>query len=93
MVMMEVLLLNLILPGMLGGLARGVVGVSKMIGRGGDFNAFRMAYAILVSTLVGALAAAVAGGDWRIGVLAGYAGGDFLEGLYRSGALRYFKGF
>mgnify|MGYP001578139387 CR=1 FL=1 len=31
------------------------------------------------------------GGDWRVSLLAGYAGTDFLEGLYRLKFSQFFK--
>jgi len=38
---------------------------------------------LFVATVVGGLAGALANGDWRLAVIAGYAGTDFLEGLYK----------
>lgn len=38
---------------------------------------------MLVSGIVGVVSGLIADGDWRISLLAGYAGTDFLESLYR----------
>jgi len=38
---------------------------------------------MLVSGIVGVVSGLIADGDWRISMLAGYAGTDFLESLYR----------
>lgn len=37
----------------------------------------------ILGGLVGGVARAIAGGDWRLAIIAGYAGTDFLEGIYK----------
>ena len=82
------------LPGMVGGLVRGMVGVSKSILQGKKQIEFpRLLLALLTAVVVGATAAVVAGGDWRIALLAGYAGSDLLESLYKIRLLKLFKPF
>jgi len=42
-----------------------------------------LAFSLFVAALVGGIAGAIADGDWRLAIIAGYAGTDFLEGLYK----------
>jgi len=46
---------------------------------------------MFVSALVGLISGIIADGDWRISLLAGYAGTDFLESLYRLRFTEFFK--
>jgi len=73
------------LCGALGGVLRGLMGVSKTV-----FNkkTFKMNWiwfftSIAVSAIVGVIAASFFGDDLRLAVLAGYAGADFIEGLMK----------
>ncbi len=75
----------LILSGIIGGFIRALVGLGKYFEQhktGGKIQPAYLAYTLLVSAVVGGLAGALAGQDWRVAALAGYAGTDFLEGLY-----------
>ena len=41
--------------------------------------------------IVGQMAGLIANADWRMSLLAGYAGSDFLESMYRLSATKFFK--
>ena len=49
------------------------------------------AVTILVSMIVGQMAGLVFNGDWRASLLAGYAGTDFLESMYKLSIARLLK--
>jgi len=75
-----------IVTGLLGGLVRGIVGITKQSTFTPEKFQFQwkyFAFTMFVSALVGLLAGIIADGDWRVSLLAGYAGTDFLENLYR----------
>ena len=74
------------LAGGLGGLVRALVGITK----GKEFNPdtfkFQWKYfgfSIVVSIIVGQMAGLIMNSDWRMSLLAGYAGADLLESLYK----------
>lgn len=72
--------------GFLGGLVRGLVGITKSQLFTPETFHFRWKYfgfSLFVSALVGLISGAIADGDWRLSLIAGYAGTDFLESLYR----------
>ena len=96
-VYMEEIFLTLsafIVPGATGGAVRGLVGISKNVLKDGKpFNVFRFIFSLIVAIVAGAFAATVTGGDWRIALLAGYAGSDLLESLYKIRLLGIFKAF
>lgn len=80
------ILLSSILFGILGGLVRALVGIVKYFEKNKKEQKIRfwhLAFSLFVAALVGGVAGAIAGGDWRLAVIAGYAGTDFLEGLYK----------
>ena len=82
------------LAGGMGGLVRGIVGVTKAQTFNPDTFKFQWKYfaiTIVVSIIVGQMAGVVFNGDWRASLLAGYAGSDFLEGMYKIGLARFFK--
>lgn len=79
-------LLPSILFGILGGLVRALVGIVKYFEKNKKEQKIRfwyLAFSLFVAALVGGIAGAIAGGDWRLAVIAGYAGTDFLEGIYK----------
>ncbi len=83
---MELSLVTSMLYGILGGLVRAAVGLVKYFEQNQKGQKVRLWYllaTLLVSAVVGALAGALAGGSWQLAVVAGYAGTDFLEGLYK----------
>ena len=83
---METLIIRSILLGLLGGLVRGLVGIAKYSEKNkanGTLNARYLVFSIALAALVGAVAGSLTGGDWRLAIIAGYAGTDFIEGLYK----------
>lgn len=82
------------LTGGMGGLVRGIVGVTKAQTFNPDTFKFQWKYfaiTIVVSMIVGQFAGVVFNGDWRASMLAGYAGSDFLESLYKLRFAQFFK--
>jgi len=83
-----------IITGLLGGLVRGIVGITKQstfTPEKFQFHWKYFAFTMFVSALVGLISGIIADGDWRISLLAGYAGTDFLESLYRLRFTELFK--
>jgi uncharacterized membrane protein HdeD (DUF308 family) len=77
--------LLVILFGAGGGALRGVVGIAKSVVTKKDFqmNWGWFLTSILVSAVVGIIAASFFENDLRLALLAGYAGADFIEGLIK----------
>ena len=78
-------ILSSLVGGFVGGLLRGVVGVAKsqLTKKDVSLNWKYLSISLLVSGIVGVVAASLAEGDFRFAFLAGYAGSDFLESLYK----------
>jgi len=74
-----------LVTGLAGGLVRGLVGILKQTNNPDEFKVHWQYFGLtmLVSGIVGVVSGLIADGDWRISLLAGYAGTDFLESLYR----------
>lgn len=74
-----------LVTGLAGGLIRGLVGIMKQTNNPDEFKVHWQYFGatMLVSGIVGVVSGIIADGDWRISLLAGYAGTDFLESLYR----------
>ena len=73
------------LPGMLGGLVRGLVGIAKHVGRRKESFKFRkLLFSLLTAILVGGVAGIATNGDWRVAFLAGFAGSDVLDSLRKT---------
>lgn len=74
-----------LVTGLAGGLVRGLVGIIKQSQNPDEFKMHWQYFGVtmLVSGIVGVVSGLIADGDWRISLLAGYAGTDFLESLYR----------
>ena len=75
-----------VLLGVLGGVVRSLVGILKYMERNRSAQKLRMGYlcfSLFVSALIGGLAGALCKGDWRLAAIAGYAGSDFIESLYK----------
>ena len=82
-----------LITGFIGGLVRGLVGVSKSLAKPTKFK-FRWKPFLLpmfVATLVGGLSGVIIDGDWKLSLLAGYAGTDLLENLYKVIFSQYLK--
>ena len=76
----------ILLGGTLGGLLRGLMGIAKSLitkkEESINYNYFFLS--LMVSIVVGIIAASLwPEGDFRVALLAGYAGADFLEGLFK----------
>mgnify|MGYP001582592358 CR=1 FL=1 len=83
-----------IISGLIGGLIRALVGITKDKSFTPDKFKFQwqyFSYSLLISVIVGVISGIIADGDWRISLLAGYAGTDFLEGLYKLKFSEFFK--
>lgn len=79
----QVLIQSLVV-GLLGGLLRSLVGLSKskwVIKR--QINSGYFWLTVAIAAIVGMAAGILAAPDYKFAFLAGYAGTDFLEGLYR----------
>lgn len=72
------------LAGGIGGLTRGVVGILKAIALKRRIIWKYYAITVAVSIIVGVFTGLVFNFDWRLSLLAGYAGTDIIEGLYKS---------
>lgn len=84
---------SILLGGLIGGLLRGILGISKdLITKKEDsINYGYFFLSLTVSVAIGIIAASFwPEGDFRIALLAGYAGSDFLEGLFK---LKFQEGF
>lgn len=82
------------LAGGIGGLVRGLVGITKAQTFNPDTFKFQWKYfavTIIVSMIVGQFAGVVFNGDWRASLLAGYAGSDFIESMYKLSLAKLFK--
>lgn len=82
------------LAGGFGGLVRAMVGITKS--QTFDPNKFQFqwkqfAFSIIVAVIVGQMAGLISGADWRMSLLAGYAGSDFIESLYKLKFMQFFK--
>ncbi len=82
------------LAGGIGGLVRGLVGITKAQTFNPDTFKFQWKYfavTIIVSMIVGQFAGVVFNGDWRASLLAGYAGSDLIESMYKLSIARFTK--
>ena len=80
--------LQLILAGFVGGLVRGLVGISKKIrdkepDETVEISRQYLAITLLSSGGIGLLVGVLVSEDVRFALLAGYAGTDFLENAYK----------
>ena len=90
---MNPILLSSILFGTLGGLVRGIVGITKYMEQNRKNQAIDLKYllfSLAVAGFIGGVAGALASSDRSFAFLAGYAGTDFLESLYK---IRRVQGF
>ena len=80
-----------LIAGLCGGLLRALVGVTKskeFEEKKFVFRPFYFAVTVLTAALVGVAAGLLAGESWKLAFLAGYAGSDFLESMYKLSFLR-----
>ncbi|MBU1256176.1 hypothetical protein KKA49_00635 [Patescibacteria group bacterium] len=78
-------MISILLGGLFGGVLRGLLGISKTLvtKKEESINYQWFFLNIAVAAVIGLLAATMMGGDFRIALLAGYAGSDLLEGLFK----------
>ena len=78
---------SLILPALLGGvggLTRGLIGLLKAISLRRKILWGYYAITVLVAVVIGVFIGIIFNFDYRLSLLAGYAGTDILEGIYKS---------
>jgi hypothetical protein len=80
---METLLLSAILGGV-GGLTRGVVGLLKALSLRRRIIWGYYGITVLVAVIIGIFVGIIFNFDVRLSLLAGYAGTDIIEGIYKS---------
>ena len=73
-----------LVAGASGGLVRGLVGISKHLLTKKNFQPLRFLTFILIAGIIGAMAGSLIIESWALSLLAGYAGADFIEGMYKS---------
>jgi hypothetical protein len=71
--------------GIFGGLIRSIVGLfkHKVITGKERFNSKKFWFTILLSGMIGGFCALLLVEDYRLILLAGYAGTDFIQGIYK----------
>ena len=72
------------LIGGLGGCVRGLVGLLKALSLRRKILWGYYAITVLVAVVIGAFVGIIFNFDYRLALLAGYAGTDILEGIYKS---------
>jgi hypothetical protein len=77
--------LLLIIFGLFGGIIRSIVGLFKhKVFTGKEkFNSKKFWFTIILSGVIGAFCALLLIDDYRLVLLAGYAGTDLIQGLYK----------
>ena len=76
-----------LLPGMLGGvggLTRGLIGLLKALSLRRRIIWGYYAITLVVAVIIGIFTGLIFNFDYRLSLLAGYAGTDILEGIYKS---------
>lgn len=76
---------GIILGGLVGGALRGIVGIAKslILKRDEEINYGWFFVSVAVAMAIGVIAALFMEGDFKIALLAGYAGTDLLESLVK----------
>jgi hypothetical protein len=80
---MDVILLSGIL-GAVGGLTRGLVGLMKALSLRRKILWGYYGITVLIAIVLGIFTGMIFSFDYRLSLLAGYAGTDILEGIYKS---------
>jgi len=76
------------LLGGIGGLTRGIVGLLKALSLRRRIIWFYYVVTVLIAIIIGVFVGIVFNFDPRLSLLAGYAGTDILEGIYKSFAVQ-----
>jgi fluoride ion exporter CrcB/FEX len=82
---------NILLPALLGGvggLTRGFVGLLKALSLRRKILWGYYSITVLIAIVIGAFTGLIFNFDYRLSLLAGYAGTDILEGIYKSFAVQ-----
>src|SRR3989344_9581144 len=69
--------------GLLGGIVRIAIGYTKKLPFDDDFRGKQAVRTIVVSLIMGAVAASLVADDPRVAVIAGIGGSDFIDALWR----------
>ena len=80
---MDTILLSALLGG-IGGLTRGLVGLMKAMSLRRKILWNYYAITVLIAVVLGCFVGIIFSFDYRLSLLAGYAGTDILEGIYKS---------
>lgn len=80
---MDVILLSALLGG-IGGLTRGVVGLLKALALRRKIIWLYYLITVIIAVIIGIFVGIIFNFDTRLSLLAGYAGTDILEGIYKS---------
>ena len=83
MIDIELLILPAILGGV-GGLTRGFIGLLKALSLKRRILWGYYAITVLIAFIIGIFTGIIFNFDYRLSLLAGYAGTDILEGIYKS---------
>ncbi len=78
---------ELVLPAVLGGVggvARGFVGLLKALSLRRRILWGYYVITVIIAVVIGVFIGIIFNYDWRLSLLAGYAGTDILEGIYKS---------
>lgn len=77
---------NIFLAGLTGGVIRGLTGYMKYSLSYKDikFNTLYFIFLIVVSGLIGVIVGYAFNNNFVVALVAGYAGGDFLENMYKT---------
>ena len=89
--MVSELVNSLILPALLGGvggLTRGFIGLLKALSLRRKIIWGYYAITVLIAIVIGIFIGIIFNFDYRLSLLAGYAGTDILEGIYKSFAVQ-----
>jgi len=76
------------LLGGIGGLTRGIVGLLKALSLRRKILWFYYLVTVLVAAIIGIFVGIIFNFDPRLSLIAGYAGTDILEGIYKSFAVQ-----
>jgi len=82
---------NLILPAILGGvggLTRGLIGLMKALALKRKIIWTYYGITIFIAVIIGIFIGMIFNFDWRLSLLAGYAGTDIIESIYKSFAVQ-----
>ena len=83
---METILLSALLGG-IGGLTRGLVGLMKALSLRRKILWGYYCITVFIAVVLGIFTGIIFSFDYRLSLLAGYAGTDILEGIYKSFAV------